>query len=450
MIETFRAYFKEVPAALDTQELLRYALALNHKYQPGDHGIPLPIWRREGFPDDGMKAWQVLCALNESLPDDRGLNIYVHVPFCPSRCSFCDCLTMQLKQHTDRVLDEYTDCLLAEIHSWQDCGTVVNRPISTVHFGGGTPLFLGQERLLRLVDAIRGAFHILPETEWALETSSSSLTPSMFSFLHDAGFRRLHLGVQSMEDRVRPLLKRRETAVQVLEKIRTAGALDWIISVDLMVGLPEETLQGTLKGIEDLIAAGTDGFSVYEIILTNQNKHFTRQYHLRERDPRLNYFLFLAVVETLNRAGFQKNLFNHFANARDKNIYFTFPERGEDCLAMGAYADGVFGDYHYRHPGYLQYRMGTLDKQPVLQGGIEKPPSAKHLFPLEIAILSGGFTAEQCTRILPEPVVHSLLRAWEAALLIHETQPGHYLLTPNGAWFSGNMVRDLTAAGSEV
>ncbi|MEA3327564.1 MAG: radical SAM protein, partial [Chloroflexota bacterium] len=200
--------------------------------------MPLPIWRKKGFSDDGEAAWVHLQHINEQISKDRRVSIYVHVPFCPSRCSFCDCLTMQVRNHIDRVLDKYLKALLHEIKAWKTCGTLSKRPVTTVHFGGGTPLFLGFERFQNLVEALRSSFNVNSETEWAIETTSASLNPPMLEKLTKLGFRRLHLGIQSMEDHVRPLLKRRESSSQVLEKIRRAHGSGWITSVDLLVGLP--------------------------------------------------------------------------------------------------------------------------------------------------------------------------------------------------------------------
>ena len=352
---------------------------------------------------------------------------------------------MQVKNHVDRTLDEYLEALLNEIEAWKGCGTLAQRPVTTVHFGGGTPLFLGYRRIKRLITALQDSFNTSQETEWALETTSTSLNPPMLENLTLLGFRRLHLGVQSMEDHIRPLLKRRETSGHVLEKIKAANSLGWITSVDLLVGLPQETPSGMLHGINDLIEAGTDGFSVYEINISNQNSRFANQHHLLDRDRRENYYLFLAAVNNITGKGFQKNLFNHFVNDRDQNLYFTYPLRNEDCLAIGAYADGVFEDYHYRHLDYRKTIDQTTKSHLALQGGIKRPMQYQQIFPLETQLLSGGFKIELLHQILSQQVAENLLQNWVAALLVEETDSGYYALTPNGAWFSGNMITELEA-----
>jgi coproporphyrinogen III oxidase-like Fe-S oxidoreductase len=444
----FYKFFSDVTNSEITNEALRYYLALNSAYKIENNHMPLPVWRRKGFLDQGQSAWERIKDINEKTSQHTPVSIYIHVPFCPSRCSFCDCLTMQIRHHIERTLDAYLDALLKEIAAWRVCGNLSERPITTVHFGGGTPLFLGTKRFSQLTNSLRTAFFITESTEWAIETTSASLNDNNFNILNDLGFTRLHLGVQSMEDHIRPLLKRRENSEQILEKIHQANDLGWITSVDLLVGLPKETISGFLRGIENLIQAETAGFSIYEINLSSQNRNFADQYHLYERDRRLNYFLFLAAVIKLKNEGYKKNLFNHFAKESDKNLYFTFPTRSEDCLAMGAYADGVFQDYHYRHLNYRGIIDGTTTEVPALEGGIEKPNKDKLLYPVEIAILSGKFNRHDVEKIFSPAATQKLIHSWEAALLIESYDGENFNLSPNGAWFSGNMLSDLATVGN--
>lgn len=447
-ISFFQKFFSDIPNSEITNEALRYYLALNRDYEIENNHMPLPVWRRKGLLDQGQSAWKRIKEINEKTPRHIPVSIYIHVPFCPSRCSFCDCLTMQISHNIDRTLDAYLDALLKEIAAWRVYGNLSERPITTVHFGGGTPLFLGTQRFSQLTKSLRKAFCISERTEWAIETTSASLNDNNFNILHDLGFTRLHLGVQSMEDHIRPLLKRRENSTQILEKIHQAKDLGWITSVDLLVGLPKETVSGFLDGIEKLIQAETAGFSIYEINLSSQNKNFADQYRLYERDRRKNYFLFLAAVIKLKNQGYKKNLFNHFAKECDKNLYFTFPTRSEDCLAIGAYADGVFRDYHYRHLNYRGIIDVTTTEVPALDGGIEKPPKDKLLYPIEIAILSGKFNLHEMEKVFSLASTQKLIQAWETALLIESDDGENYNLTPNGAWFSGNMLSDLAMVGN--
>jgi oxygen-independent coproporphyrinogen-3 oxidase len=301
---------------------------------------------------------------------------------------------------------------------------------------------LGEAGLTRLVDACRQCFSVTPRTEWALETTIQDLTPQMMETMHTLGFRRLHVGVQSLEERVRKVIGRRCPPGAVLEQIQAALALDWVVSVDLICGLPYQTLAGFVDGIEMLVGIGVNGFSIYELLIYPQNYKWAEQHGLTRRSHVPNYFLFQVGASLLANHGYKKNLFNHWADDRDANVYFTFPTRGEDCLAIGAIADGVFGDYHYRHPRYAPYLRAPL---PGLEGGLRRNALENALHPYITAILANciPWNLVPCFQEPGEHGAPSLLEIWLSNGLV-ESSPAGIELTANGAWFAGNLIADLT------
>jgi coproporphyrinogen III oxidase-like Fe-S oxidoreductase len=220
--------------------------------------------------------------------------------------------------------------------------------------------------------------------------------------------------------------------------------MGWIVSVDLIYGLPGQTLVGLLNDIKTLAAVGVDGFSLYELQLSSRNRKFAEQHGLVSQKRLANYFLLQAASRLLASLGYRKTLFNHFAREKDANLYFTFPERGEDCLALGAIADGVFGDYHYRHPEYAAYCRGISEAFLALQGGLRRSDLENRLYPLEVALLSATISPELVADVLGRDHSESLLRCWrESALVEDDIRPGCLRLTSNGSWFTGLMMAQL-------
>ncbi len=448
----FDQFFRAAPPEVDVEAIRREWLALKPPYRVDDRQLPLPVWARRGFTESGEQAWAVLCRDVSHIDLARPFCIYVHIPFCANRCSFCDCYSFRLKRHQAQHVEGYIDLLDQEMRLWSQLGTLAHRPVSTVHFGGGTPTFLGEEPFSRLVKNCREHFAIGPQTEWALESTTSELTDEMFSRLDALGFTRLHVGVQSLEDPVRRHIKRREPAAVVLDKIAQAATMGWIVSVDLIFGLPGQSLEGLLDDIKALSAAGVDGFSLYELQLSSRNRKFAEEHGLVERPRLANHFLAQAASRLLAALGYRKTLFNHFAREKDTNLYFTFPERGEDCLALGTIADGVFGDYHYRHPEYSAYCRGVGEAFPALQGGLQRNDLENRLHPLEVAILSGSISLELFSESLGKDCSEKLLGRWrESALVEDDTQAecvstsSKLRLTANGSWFTGTMMAQLSA-----
>jgi coproporphyrinogen III oxidase-like Fe-S oxidoreductase len=328
---------------------------------------------------------------------------------------------------------------------WSRLGTLASRPVSTVHFGGGTPTYLGAEAFTRLVGLCREHFASGPETEWALESTTSELSPEMMSCLQELGFTRLHVGVQALQDEVRQAIGRRAPAGSVLAILAEAIARGWIVSVDLLFGLPGQTLAGLLGDIRTLASAGVNGFSLYELQLSSRNRPFAQRHGLDRRDRQANYFLAQAASRLLLGLGYRKTLFNHYADDRDTNLYFTFPERGEDCLALGTIADGFFDDYHYRHPEYALYGRCAGKDFPGLQGGLRRNELENRLQPLTVALLAGRIPPS----LFADPVSHEILHGWQdSALLVADARTGDLSLTGNGSWFVGNMISELQARHS--
>ncbi len=170
---------------------------------------------------------------------------------------------------------------------------------------------------------------------------------------------------------------------------------------------------------------------------------------MTQRSHLPNYLLYQAGAQFLERRGFCKNLFNHWATGRGDNRYFTFPTRGEDLLAMGTIADGVFGDYHYRHPVYSTYRAAVTAGFPGLEGGLGRTHAENSLRPLVTAILSGQVSdkALASLRALRGTEGDRLLGLWlRCGLLAAETSPTDFSLTSCGSWFAGNMLLQLESA----
>ena len=161
--------------------------------------------------------------------------IYVHVPFCHRKCTYC-AFYSKVESGTWKV-ESYVDALLQEMEVRK--GEQAH-PIRTVYFGGGTPSILPIEQLTRIVAGLRRCFDLSQVEEMTLEANPEDLKPEYLSALRELGFNRLSIGIQSFDDRVLRMLNRRHTAAQAItavENARTAGFDN--ISVDFIFGLPE-------------------------------------------------------------------------------------------------------------------------------------------------------------------------------------------------------------------
>jgi oxygen-independent coproporphyrinogen-3 oxidase len=365
--------------------------------------------------------------------------VYVHVPFCASICGFCALYTRAVAPGEDDLLDEYLDLVVRSIesHPWNS----PDRPPTTVHFGGGTPLFLGMPRFARLVRALVSAFGTSPACEWAVETTTSSVSEGTLEQLQALGFQRIHLGIQTLDDDTRARIGRQETGAKALERIRSIEERGIFSSVDLIIGFDGVGTSVVETDLQRLYDAGVRMFSICE---------------LRERGkPRLGikdpaekldgtYRIWRKIWEFMDEKGLAPIHLGQFGRTQADNLYFTHPARGEDCVAIGPYSHGSFGDVYYGNcltPAF--YEAVRAGNAPIEQG-VEYAEDARVIRALERALLahrvSEGLIDETLAAYpgdFPE-----VLDYWLRKELLIESTEGSFVHSLDGSWFVGNMVAE--------
>ena len=182
------------------------------------------------------------------------LALYIHIPFCETKCPYCDFNTYA---GIEALVPSYVPALRKEIEIW---GEHLDRPpIQTVFFGGGTPSYLPSGRIASVLDTIRSAMDLASDAEVTLESNPGDFAAAKLAEYLDAGINRLSIGVQSLDDKLLELLGRRHSADDAVRAYRMASEAGFDnVSIDLMYGLPQQTLEQwehTLDGAAELSPA---------------------------------------------------------------------------------------------------------------------------------------------------------------------------------------------------
>ena len=296
-----------------------------------ERAMPLPLWAQRPMTDSGdLLTGSVRKAAGESPADT--FCIYAHVPYCHTHCGYCDCYSFPLTPSRLPELPDYVSLLEKEISWWgENAPGLKTKKLSTVHFGGGTPLTVGVNGLRRVVDSIRRNFAVDENTELALESTSSDLNAKVLDELWQMGFTRLHIGVQSLRDPIRKLIGRKESGETVLEKIRYAVDAGWIVSTDVIIGLPQYREEDIHLDIEEMAAAGVEGISIYELVRSPRNRAFFEHHGILDPDMTAMWRQFQYAFWLAEKLGFHHLIYNHMVRGRDDNRYFTSPARGKTC-----------------------------------------------------------------------------------------------------------------------
>jgi oxygen-independent coproporphyrinogen-3 oxidase len=427
----------ELPPSIDSDAIFSNWKLASRWFEFEKHSLPKPVWAQREFEHNGERAWDHLLHHIRPGQSDEALSMYIHVPFCERRCGFCDLYSIPMPETKRHMEDDFTRALMHEIQAWSRFSPLENRSVTTVHFGGGTPNYLQFETLEHIIGEIGIRLGITPQTEWALESTSRLLTDEHLTRLREMGFTRLHVGVQTLNDATRRRIGRKDTHRQVMQSLYTAMQKGFIVSVDIIYGLPGETLKQPLFTLEQLAKMGIHGFSLYQLQTCQKNKAFLKRVGGGVSDPLLNYTFFQAAEQYLRRKGYCKNFFTHFALPQDKSLYYRHAQRGEDLLGMGPTADGVFGSYRYRHPSYKEYLRAA---PPALQGGMLETVAEQKVRPVSVALMAACIDYLTLKKIDAEP----LLEQWLACNLLQQTEPfSDFELTANGSWFITNMIEQL-------
>ena len=200
--------------------------------------------------------------------------VYLHVPFCATRCGYCDFNTYTAGElGSGASTGSYLDAIARELelgaeslvaaHAESGEGAGV-RPAETVFIGGGTPSLLGADGLARLLDGVRNTFGLAPGAEVTTESNPESTSPEFFAGIREAGFTRVSLGMQSVAPHVLATLDRVHTPGRPVEAAREARAAGFDhVNLDLIYGTPGESMSDLDASLEAALSAGVDHVSAY-------------------------------------------------------------------------------------------------------------------------------------------------------------------------------------------
>ena len=254
----------------------------------------------------------------DNASDERPLSLYVHLPFCESRCWYCGCTTVIMRDH-DRA-NPYLDYLEKELALY---ASRLNRrrPVTQLHFGGGTPTFLAPAQLRRLGAMLHERFRFAPDAEISVEIDPRRLSLDHIQALADIGARRASLGVQDTNPEVQAAIHRHQPHAlneQAFAWLRGAGFNS--INVDLIYGLPLQTPDTIHRTIEEVLALGPDRLSVFSYAhvpwLKPAQKIFDERGQLPDAERKLT--MFAAAHRQLTDAGYVDIGLDHFARPEDE------------------------------------------------------------------------------------------------------------------------------------
>ena len=375
------------------------------------------------------------------------LGIYVHVPFCRSKCQYCDFYSLTTKD--DNLLDGYLDAVCDHI---KEAGALApNYKVDSIYFGGGTPSFFGADGLAILLTAIRRCFDVTADAEITFEANPDSVNDKLLHRLRAEGFNRVSLGIQCDNDEILKRIGRPHTyaqAVSAFQRIRKAGFRN--ISVDLIYGLPGQTLQSWQDTLDHVLQLNPEHISCYGLKLEEGTPLYEYREYANLPDDDAQADMYLAAVETLRGRGFKQYEISNFCRkglqSRHNLKYWT----GGEYLGFGPSASSDFAGKRFTLVRDLHtYILGIREGGEVMEDVQEIPLRERAGEYLMLRLRTSlGINREEYERmfLLPFDPLEQVLRKHESYYHTAQDGDGRWFLTAKGFLTSNDIISDLLLA----
>lgn len=276
------------------------------------------------------------------------LGIYLHTPFCATKCPYCDFYSTTAFGEDD--LDSYTQALTKEIFRW---GNTLAQPADTLYFGGGTPTLLGGKRLAALIQAVRTAFSLPDTAEITLEANPADELSAVFSAFAAAGGNRLSLGMQAADDTQLNILGRRHKTAQTEHTVAAAQAAGiHNLSLDLMLGIAGQTPAHIKTAVERCAAWGASHVSAYLLKLEDGTPYaLSPPKDLPDEDQTV--LLYHTACEALESHGFMQYEISNFAKMGFESRHNLKYWLSEPYLGLGPAAHSFVNGNRFYYPRSL-------------------------------------------------------------------------------------------------
>ena len=301
---------------------------------------------------------------------------YLHVPFCRTKCLYCDFNTYADK---DRLIGEYVRALSAEIDRRTDTAA---GPLQSVYFGGGTPSLLPLPALRRLLAGLRLGYGIAPDAEVTIEANPGTFGAHFLEGLIALGVNRLSLGVQSLDDETLRRLARTHSAAGAIEAValaRAAGVPS--VNLDLIYGLPWQTVETWRAHLERALETGPDHVSLYALMVEEGTPLATLVAHGKWSVPDDDRVadMYEAALPLLGAAGLVHYEVSNWARpgyqSRHNQVYW----RNEAYLGFGAGAHSYVGGRRFWNVKPVEGYIRRIDRREEVVGGAERLGAAASL-----------------------------------------------------------------------
>ena len=381
------------------------------------------------------------------------LGVYIHIPFCASKCGYCDFYSLA---GCDRQMPVYHKALIE--HLLESSPGIRNYEVDSIYFGGGTPSYYGAERILEIFDVLKLNGNVRTDTEVTVECNPDSMDFKDLRELREEGVNRLSIGIQAADDTLLKLLDRRHTwpqAQAAFSAARQAGFDN--ISVDLMYGLPTQTARDWADSLAKIAELHPEHVSCYALKLeegTPMYDNYRNSPVLPDDDVQADMYSYAAQM--LERFGYRQYEVSNFAAPGFESKHNLKYWRLDDYMGFGPGAHSSVGNLRYSFVRDLkQYSYGISRKVSVIDEYEEIDPLERSVEYLMLGMRTSRGIEEQEYRVRCQSdwkPIYRVLKAFEKKGWAVEEEDGRWHFTVSGYLISNRLIGILleTQAGARL
>ncbi len=375
------------------------------------------------------------------------LGIYVHVPFCRSKCEYCDFYSLTEKD--DKLMDGYLDAICSHIK--ESGPQAPDYKVDTIYFGGGTPTFFGADGMATILTTIRRCFDVDSNAEITFEANPDSISDKLLRRLKAEGFNRVSLGIQCDDDEILKKIGRPHNyaqAVTAVQRIRKAGFKN--LSVDLIYGLPGQTLYAWRQTLDHVLRLMPEHISCYGLKVEEGTPLYNYKDFCNLPDDDAQADMYLTAVEMLKDRGYRQYEISNFARkglySRHNMRYWT----GGEYLGFGPAASSDFAGRRFTIVRDLKAYIDGIKHGGEVLDEVEEIPLRERAGEYLMLRLrtTGGISKEEYEKgyLLPFAPIQEALEKYRGYGQVIRTDDGRWRLTPKGFLISNTIISDLLVA----
>ena len=321
---------------------------------------------------------------------DSPLSLYVHIPFCETKCPYCDFNTYA---GIEPLIPDYVSALVHELSLW---GKMLGRPeVATVFFGGGTPSYLPAGHVASILQTVRDCFALAPDSEVTLESNPGDFGEAKLAAYLERGVNRLSIGVQSLDDSLLGMLGRRHSAEQAVQAYAMALAAGFDnVSVDLMYGLPYQTeaaWRDTLRGVLEMEPPHVSAYCLTLEEGTPMHR-WVDSGQVPEPDPDLAADMYEHAERAMESAGYRHYEISNWARDGYESRHNLTYWRNQPYLGVGPGAHSYLGSFRFHNLRSPMEYVRSLQEGPapavslagcLSQQALRKVPVVEEVEPID-------------------------------------------------------------------